>query len=140
MIPDRQFKELLHCSKAYGNHLNGQELEPGYKPDFVLKNGNDFIILESENSSSRKTFVGGMMKAAHFLQGDKQGKLVFVLVPKKNTTAKAIAKHLMPYFKWIKDKTNLTEVYVIEARQYYNNDCVMDLLGDDFNTVALKVS
>jgi len=139
MIPDKQFKKLLHSSKGYDSHLNGQEIEPGYKPDFVLRKGNNFLILESENSSSRKTFVGGMVKAAHYLQGERKGKLVFVLVPKKNTTAKAIAKHLIPYFNWIKDKTNLREVYVIEAGQYYADDCVMELLGADFNTTALKV-
>ena len=71
MIPDKQFKELNHTFKGYAKYLCGQSLEPGYKPDFVLKKGNEYLILESENSSSRKTFVGGMIKAAHFLQNEK---------------------------------------------------------------------
>lgn len=99
MIPDKIFKNLIHAYRGYKVFLNGSALEMGYKPDYVLKRGNDYIILESENSSSRKTFVGGMIKAAHFLQEEKTGVLVFVIVPKKNTKATSIANHLVPYFK-----------------------------------------
>lgn len=139
MISDRQFKDLLHCCNGYNNHLDGQEIEIGYKPDVVLRNGNDFLILESENSSNRKTFIGGMIKAAHYLQGERSGTLVFIMVPKDNTTAKSITEQLRTYFNWLKDKTNLKEIYVIEAGQYYANDCVLELLGTDFSTTALKV-
>lgn len=139
MIPDKQFKALLHNCSKYEPHLNGQEIESGYKPDFVLKFNSDFLILESENTSSRKTFVGGMMKAAHYLQGERTGKLVFVMVPKYNTTAMQIANHLKLYLKWIGGKTNLRDVYVIEADQYYSNESVIELLGLDFASVALKV-
>lgn len=83
MIPDKLFKVLLHCCKGYSNHLNGQEIELGYKPDFVLRKGNDFFIFEGENSSSRKTFVGGMMKAAHYLQGDSLEDLFSLLSPRR---------------------------------------------------------
>lgn len=120
-------------------HLNGQELEDGYKPDYVLKNETGYIILESENTSSRKTFVGGMIKAAHFLQNEKRGQLVFVIVPKENTTALAIAKHLKPYLTWIEHCTNLKDVFVIEAKYYYANDKVLSLDCEDFRKCALKV-
>ena len=93
-IPDKLFKRLLHQCDGYEIHLSGNSLEPGYKPDFVLKKEEDYLILESENASSRKTFVGGMIKAAHFLQGNRTGKLIFVIVAKKNTSARAIANHL----------------------------------------------
>jgi len=114
-------------------------LEVGYKPDYVLRKNSEYIILESENTSSRKTYVGGMMKAAHFLQGEKKGKLIFALVPKENTTASSIAKHLKPYLKWIGDKTNLKEVYVIEAAAYYANELVLALDCKGFKNCALKV-
>lgn len=139
MIRDRDFKLLNHSYKNYKKYLSGESLEEGYKPDYVLRNGNDYLILESENSSSRKTFVGGMIKAAHFLQGERKGKLVFIIVPKKNTKASSIAKHLKPYFGWIRDKTNLEEVYVIEALQYYNNEVLMPLDCKQFGVCAYKV-
>jgi hypothetical protein len=139
MISDRDFKKLIHSCKGYDKHLKGEEIESGYKPDFVLRKGNDFLILESENSSNRKTFVGGMIKAAHYLQDERSGTLVFIMVPKDNTTAKQITEQLRTYFNWIKDKTNLREVYVIEAGQYYLDDRLLELLGADFNTIALKV-
>ena len=139
MIPDIVFKDLLHSCKGYNKYLNGQELEQGYKPDYVLKRGNDYLIVESENSASRKTFVGGMVKAAHFLQGEKTGRLVFVIVPKNNTRAESISKHLKSYFSWIKNKTNLREVHVIEAGQYYAKEEVVELFSKQFKQIALKV-
>ena len=79
-IPDKLFKSLEHSNKGFIKYMNGQTLEAGYKPDYVLKKNNDYLILESENCSSRKTFVGGMMKAAHFLQNQRSGNLIFVIV------------------------------------------------------------
>lgn len=139
MIPDNLFKSIPHSYKGYIKHLNGQVIEPGYKPDFVLRKSNDYIILESENSSSRKTFVGGMMKAAHYLQDDRTGKLIFVIVPKENTTASSIAKHLKPYLNWIAGKTNLKDVFVIEANLYYTATRLLSLDCKDFEDCAYKV-
>jgi len=139
MIPDRLFKSLLHNCTGYEKYLTGQSLELGYKPDYVLKKENDFIILESENSSSRKTFVGGLVKAAHFLQGERTGILIFIIVPKENTTVSAIANHLKAYLSWIKEKTNLSKVFVIEAGQYYNNGTLLKIGEEEFNGLAIQV-
>ena len=73
MITDKTFKSLEHTYTGFVKYLNGQQLESGYKPDYVLKNRSKYIILESENSSSRKTYIGGMLKAAHFLQNERKG-------------------------------------------------------------------
>jgi len=94
MIPDKIFKAIAHNCAGYAKFTNGGQLEQGYKPDYVLKKGSDYIILESENSSSRKTFVGGMIKAAHFLQNLNRGILIFIIMPKGNIQAAAIARHL----------------------------------------------
>ena len=139
MIPDKIFKGLTHSSKGFEKFRDGQELEQGYKPDYVLKNKDEYIILESENSSSRKTFVGGMIKAAHYLQNENTGKLIFVIVPKENTKATSIAKHLELYLKWIQTQTNLKEVFVIDAEKYYDNINVLALDCEDFYSCAIKV-
>jgi|SRR5678809_306274 hypothetical protein len=139
MIRDAAFKQLLHACKGYSQFTNGNSVEAGYKPDYVLKRSNEYIILESENSSSRKTFVGGLIKAAHFLSGERKGILVFIIVPKTNTTDRAIANHLRKYLSWVADKTNLRDVYVIEANAYYQANLVLPLLGKKFLSVAKKV-
>jgi hypothetical protein len=139
MIPDAIFKTLDHTYAGYNHFLNGQTLEKGYKPDFVLKKDNAYIILESENSSSRKTFVGGLIKAAHFLQKDRTGQLIFVIVPKRNTSASSIAKHLKPYLEWVADKTNLRDVFIVEGQNYFSNNIVLPLDCEHFSKCAFKV-
>jgi hypothetical protein len=139
VIPDKIFKALEHKYKKHEVFLKGGNLEKGYRPDYVLKKGNDYIILESENTSSRKTFVGGLIKAAHFLTENKTGILVFVIVPKKNTTGNSIVKHLKPYYKWIKDKTNLKKVYIIEANKYYAKEKVLEIATKEFHDNSYTV-
>lgn len=108
----KEFKPLKYNRNEYSNYLCGQSLEHGYKPDYVLRKKNDYVILETESSSSRKTYVGGLMKAAHFLQDERKGILIFVIVPRINTKASSIASHLKLYYNWIKDITNLESIYV----------------------------
>ncbi|RPE05802.1 hypothetical protein EGT74_25915 [Chitinophaga lutea] len=139
MIPDNLFKSLCHCCDGYDKFLYGQTIEAGYKPDYVLRKGDDFIILESENTSSRKTFIGGLIKAAHYLTGERTGILVFIMVPKNNTSTTSIAAQLKTYFSWIKDKTNLRKVYVIAAGQYYQSENVLKIEDADFNHYAIQV-
>lgn len=139
MIPDKIFKSLLHGYLDYTNFSNGGEVEKGYKPDFVLNKDNDFIILESENCSSRKTFVGGLIKASHFLTGNRHGILIFVIVPKVNTKAESIALHLKKYFEFVTPISNIRNVYVIEADKYFNNDNVIKILEKDFIATCFSV-
>lgn len=139
MIPDKVFKSLLHSYLDCAIFSKGREVEKGYKPDFVLNKDNDFIILESENSSSRKTFVGGLIKASHFITGDRQGILIFVIVPKENTKAESIAIHLKKYFEFITPISNIRNVYVIEADKYFNDDNVIKILEKDFIAKCFSV-
>ena len=62
MISDQDFKLLKHECKGYDVFLQGEDAESGYRPDYVLKRDNEYIILESENATSRKTFIGGRRK------------------------------------------------------------------------------
>lgn len=139
MILDQIFKGFPHSCGEYIMYTNGNRLDSGYLPDYVLKNGNDYIIIESENTTNRKTFVGGLVKAAHFLQGDKTGSLIFVIVPKNNITVQQIQKHLKKYLNWILDMTNLRDVYIIEAEHYHRDQKVLVIGGADFLNFAKKV-
>lgn len=139
MISDNLFKSLKHNYSGYKRFLDGQELEKGYKPDYVLKKGNDYIILESENNSSRKMYVGGMIKAAHFLQNDKTGILIYVIKHRNNTKPTSIANHLKRYFSWVKENTNLRDIYVIDTDSYYFEEKVLPLDCEDFELKSYKV-
>lgn len=139
MIPDKVFKALNHACVGYTKQLNGQTLSRGYKPDYVLKNGDRFIIMESEAATSRKTFVGGLVKAANFLQAERNGSLIFVIVPKANINVAVIAKHLKPYLEWLRPITNLRDVYVIEAGAYYSATSLIMLFSEEFFERATKV-
>jgi hypothetical protein len=138
-MKDRAFKDLPHASGSFKTYSSGQQVENGYKPDFVLSSHAEFIILESEINSSRKLFVGTLIKAAHFLKDTRKGILVIVMHKKYNTTAIQIANHLIPYYQWIKDKTNLSNVYVIEAEDYCLESKPLEILGEKFIELAIKV-
>ena len=117
---DRYFKNLNHRCKGFSVIYTGQELVPGYKPDIVLQNEEkeELIILESETSTNRKAFLGGMLKAAYYLTEAKRGRLVFIMKEHSNATVKQITHHLKPYFVWIKPLTNLESIQIISDRDY----------------------
>lgn len=137
MIPDKEFKALSHSYRDYKILNNGGEIEKGYKPDYVLYRENKYVILESECSTSRKMYIGCMMKAAYFLQGNNSGILVIILSERDNTTLDNIADHLKPYYEWIKGNTNLENVYVIRDCDY--KDCGYRIDSPAFNSKSKKI-
>lgn len=52
MVNDKKFKSLKHESKGYDVFLQGGNAEKGYRPDYVLRRGDEYIILESESKHS----------------------------------------------------------------------------------------
>lgn len=114
---DEEFKRLPHASKGYKLFKRGKQVMKGYIPDFVLKKEDreQFIILEYENSSSRKHILGGFVKASRFLSDDRQGILIFVIGKK---SVEAIANHLQEYLNWMSCITNLHEVWIISIDEY----------------------
>lgn len=139
-MKDRQFKDALHFYRDYTMLTDGQELAAGYKPDYVLISGDNYVILESERNTSRKAFVGGMIKAAKFLQDAKRGFLVYVIQEKENTTVSQIANHLVEYFNWIKPLTNLRKVYVISVDEYCQNEKCLEIESEAFLRVAYLIN
>jgi hypothetical protein len=131
-MKDNIFKGLVHYADNYKIVTTGQEIAKGYKPDAMLQHGNDYIIMECDTNTTRKGYIGGMIKAAKYLTGDRKGIVVFVLKEKKNTTVKQIHAHLQPYFEWIEPLTNLQAVYVIATDKYCVADKPLKLLDADF--------
>ncbi len=138
---DKEFKKLKHNCKGYEITHIGGELTKGYKPDIVLSiNNQNYMILESEHGTSRKHFIGGMIKAAKFLTKEKKGILVFIILIKDNTKEINIAKQLKPYLNWIKKLTNLRDVYIIADTKYCKHKVPIELLSKEFLKFALKAS
>lgn len=139
MISDKDFKSLKHKSKGYDVFLQGGDAESGYRPDYVLKRDNEYIILESENATSRKTFVGGMLKAAHFLTGSNFGILIYVITPKENTKVSSIKEQIRIYFDYIREITNLQKIYVIEADKYIMNGDAISIDSEEFKKLSVCI-
>lgn len=138
-MEDKLFKNLLHNADNFKIISTGQEITKGYKPDIVLKNGDDYIIMECDTSTTRKGYIGGMVKAAKYLSGKKKGIAVFVVKEKKNTTVNQIHAHLTPYFEWIESITNLEAVHIISTEHYCSIGTPLKLLDVIFMTHAKTI-
>jgi hypothetical protein len=81
-MKDSLFKQLLHSADGYSIVNSGRQLAKGYKPDTVLQKDNDYIIMECDTGTSRKGYLGAMLKAARFLIGKNNGILILVIKEK----------------------------------------------------------
>ncbi len=138
-MKDADFKILQHHAKGYSKFCDGKKIENNFSPDFVLNKGKDFIIIEHESEPNRKTIVADMIKTAHFLQGERTGSLVIVMTPKRNSSLKSYPKHIKPYLVWIKNKTNLKDVYFISEADYFHNGIILEINSEQFNDLSIKI-
>lgn len=138
-MKDKLFKNLLHSAEGYAIFNSGGQLTKGYKPDTVLKCGEDYIIMECDTGTSRKGYLGAMLKAAKFLTNEKSGILILIIKEKPNTTVKQIAGHLREYLAWLKPLTNLRIVYLIETTKYCPDKIPLQLLSSEFENSAIMI-
>lgn len=139
-MKDKLFKNLLHNAEGYSVLNSGGQLVKGYKPDTVLIKGDNYIIMECDTGTSRKGYLGAMLKAARFLTNEKNGILVLVIKEKPNTTVKQIAEHLREYLAWLKPLTNLRLVYLIETTKYCPDKIPLNLLSSEFKKCAVTIN
>lgn len=137
---DKFFKNLLHNAEGYSVLNSGGQLVKGYKPDTVLQKGNEHIIMECDTSTSRKGYLGAMLKAVRFLSNERKGILVLVIKEKPNTKVKQIAEHLQEYLVWLQPLTNLNTVYLIESNRYCPDENPLELLSSEFITTATIIN
>jgi hypothetical protein len=138
-MKDNLFKRLLHNAKGYSLVKTGGQLVKGYKPDTVLSKGNEYIIMECDTGTSRKGYLGAMLKAARFLTNENKGILILVIKEKTNTTVNQIAAHLQEYLIWLKPLTNLRVVYLIETTKYCPDEIPIKILGAAFKKDATVI-
>lgn len=138
-MKDSLFKQLSHSADGFKVLNSGGQLVKGYKPDTVLQKGNEYIIMECDTGTSRKGYLGAMLKAAKFLTNEKNGKLILVIKEKPNTTVKQIAEHLREYLSWLKPLTNLRVVYLIETTKYCPDKIPLQILSSEFESSAIMI-
>lgn len=138
-MKDKEFKALRHSCNGYQVY-KGKKFEGNYNPDFVLFCKSDYFLFEHETKPNRKTIVADVFKAAYYLTGERQGILVIVMTPKDKSSFKSYYKHVLPYFTWLKERTNLQDVIFVEEKRYYDGKTLLALLENDFNenSVSLK--
>ena len=114
----------------------GSEVTAGYKPDITVvdTSGQLKFILESEQKTDRKAFLGAVVKALKYAEECKASPmLVIVMQPQPNTTVKQIAKHIQPYAAWLKQRLNgglnLSGILVISDTDYQASVNANELLG-----------
>jgi hypothetical protein len=138
-MKDADFKILKHRANGYSKFSDGREIENNFSPDYVLSKGNDYILIEHETEPNRKTIVADVIKAAHFLQGERKGYLVIVMTPKRKSSIQSYPNHVETYLVWIKDKTNLKEFYFLSEADYFQNGNILEINSKQFNDLSIKI-
>ncbi|RQT56433.1 hypothetical protein DF043_23555 [Burkholderia cepacia] len=103
-MQDGEFKTFNHPVGDLLIASRGTAVSTGYKPDVTVQDtdGKLRFILESEQKTDRKTFLGALIKAEMYAeQQDAHPGLVIVMQPASNTTTRQIANHLRPYKEWL---------------------------------------
>lgn len=135
---DSDFKHLSHQVGQFRIATLGTEVTKGYKPDVTVtdSSGRVVFILESENKTDRKAFLGDLVKAEKFSQ--ERGNSLFLIIVMSemdNTTVDQIADHLKPYFEWLKDmgasRLGLRGCFVLSDEQYCRSVANAEILGSD---------
>ena len=138
-MKDKLFKNLSHSAEGCAILNSGGQLTKGYKPDTVLQKRNEYIIMECDTGTSRKGYLGAMLKASKYLTNEKNGVLILVIKEKPNTTVKQIAEHLREYLIWLKPLTNLRVIYLIETTKYCPDKIPLKLLSLEFESSAIMI-
>lgn len=135
-MKDAAFKALNHPIGANVVGSTGSAVAPGYKPDVTVKDSQGAIrfILESEQKTDRKAFLGDLLKAEMYSEQQKATpELIVVMQQFGNTTTKQIADHIRPYKHWLAQKNggalSLSAIHVLSDAEYLQAIAAGDLLG-----------
>ena len=125
-MDDAAFKKLSHCvvpPLQIGSR--GSTVMAGYKPDITIQDAAHALrfILESEQKTDRKAFLGDLVKAERYAEEQNaRPELVIVMQQFTNTTTQQIADHLRPYADWLRrlkaGKLHLAAILLISDSAY----------------------
>ncbi|WP_445360196.1 hypothetical protein ACJJIL_16140 [Microbulbifer sp. EKSA005] len=136
-MKDNVFKGLNHPI-ASGETIatTGQAVTPGYKPDITINDAGGSLkyILESEQKTDRKAFLGDLMKAEMYSENiSASPELIIVMQVFSNTTTEQIADHIRPYANWLASKNggslSLSAIQVVSDQEYAAAILAGEILG-----------
>lgn len=61
------------------------------------------------------------------------------MTPKGNSSLQSYPNHVKPYLVWVKDKTNLKEVYFLSEADYFQNGNILEINSKQFNVLSIKI-
>lgn len=136
-MKDSIFKGLRHpVSNGESVETRGIAVADGYKPDITVTDDSNSVvyILESEQKTDRKAFLGDVIKAEMYAEQNKiRPKLIIVMREFKNTTTQQIAEHLKPYAVWLEQKNegtlNLSGIQVLSDSEYEEAISARETMG-----------
>jgi len=139
-MDNSEFMSLHHAVGECRIASRGTEVAPGYKPDLTVVDpgGQLAFIVECEQTTNRKVFVGDLTKAANHADGcGARPVLVIVLKEQPNTTVSQIAKHLAPFAR---RESSLVDVFVISDQAYRRSvECHEVLKSPEFRDRSFVV-
>lgn len=146
-MKDSVFKQLAHQIGTLKIGSCGSAVSTGYKPDVTIvdASGKLIFILESEQKTDRKAFLGNILKAEKYSEEcNASPTLVIVMQQQPNTTVKQIADHIQPYVVWLKKCFNgsmkLSGLLVISDTEYLASVQAKEVIGSpSFQTRGVVV-
>lgn len=137
-MKDSEFKKLAHKISPLKVGSCGTIVRAGYKPDLTVVDdkGSLKFILECEQKTDRKAFLGDVVKAEKYAEEcNASPMLIIVMQPQTNTTVKQIAEHLATYAAWLQKRFNgglkISGVIVISDTEYQASVNNNEVLGSD---------
>ena len=137
-MKDFEFKNLDHKTGSFQIGSCGKAVSSGYKPDITVIDINRSLklILECEQKTDRKAFLGDFIKAEKYAEECKSSPmLIIVMQPKTNTTVKQIAAHLETYAVWLNKcflgGLHLSGIFVISDIEYLDSIKANEMLDSN---------
>jgi hypothetical protein len=140
-VKDSQFKALQHPVGSNRIASRGSQVSPGYRPDITVRRpdgdpGSLIFIIESEQKTDRKAFLGDLLKAEVYAEAqDASPELIIVMQSFANTTTQQIADHLRPYKAWLTAKKggrlHLSGIHVLTDAEYQEAISAGAVLGSE---------
>jgi hypothetical protein len=148
VMDDALFKKLDHrVAPPLEIASRGSAVMDGYKPDITIRDATNTVqyILESEQKTDRKAFLGDLVKAERYAEEvHATPQLVIVMQEFSNTTARQIADHLRPYAYWLRrlkvGNLHLSRILVMSDAEYLASIGAGEpLCSPAFNQRALEI-
>ncbi len=137
-MKDSGFKSLNHQIGVNVIASKGTQVAKGYKPDITIKNsqGQTTFILESEQKTDRKAFLGDLLKAEKYSEEQAASpELIIVMQPFENTTTLQITDHIRPYAQWLSGLKNgkmaLSSIQVLSDDEYLDSIASGEIIGSE---------